>query len=196
MRGYSRIPGHNTSAYRWGNPASCRRAEQDAVNFLHGDVLKPNGLGKKVVCQLVNDQARVWGGGVARATAEEFPSAQQQFSKWLLQIPKRERLGQVHFAETGTDICIASLVAQEGYGPSLYPRIRYAPLEKCFSMVARFSLDHKAAVHLPRIGAGQSGGSWDTVEEIIRDTLVAQGVSVTIYDLPPTRQTTEAQLLI
>ena len=33
---------------------------------------------------------------------------------------------------------------------------------------------------MPRIGAGQSGGSWDTVEEIIRNTLVAQGVLVTV----------------
>jgi len=76
------------------------------------------------------------------------------------------------------------------------PRIRYAPLERCLSAVARFSLDHQATVHLPRIGAGQSGGSWDTIEEIIRDTLVAQGLRVTVYDLPPRRQATEAELLI
>jgi len=39
-------------------------AEQDGLNFRHGDVLSPGGPGMKVVCQLVNDQARVWGGGV------------------------------------------------------------------------------------------------------------------------------------
>lgn len=171
-------------------------AEQDALDFVHGNVLDPSGKGMKIVCQLVNDQAKVWGGGVARAAARRYPSAQQQFSQWIMQIPKRDRLGQVHFAKAVKDITIASLVAQEGYGTSLLPRIRYAPLEQCLSTVARFALDHQASVHLPRIGAGQSGGSWDTVEEIIRDALVAHKVPVKVYDLPPRRQTAEAELLI
>jgi hypothetical protein len=55
---------------------------------------------------------------------------------------------------------------------------------------------HKATVHMPRIGAGQSGGTWDNVEEIVRDTLTAEGVRVTVYDLQSGRQTTGAELLI
>ena len=58
-------------------------AEHDALDFLHGDVLKPVGIGTKVICQLVNDQARVWGGGVARAAAQKYPRAEQQFSQWI-----------------------------------------------------------------------------------------------------------------
>jgi O-acetyl-ADP-ribose deacetylase (regulator of RNase III) len=164
-------------------------AERDPLDFVHGNVLHPGGLGPKVICQLVNDQARVWGGGVARAASQKYPAAQRQFSEWILQVPKRERLGRVHFSNVGDDTFIASLIAQEGYGPSASPRIRYAPLEQCFSVVAEFARDREAKVHLPRIGMGQSGGVWNTVEEIIRDTLVAKGISVTIYDLPPKRQT-------
>ncbi len=171
-------------------------AEKDALAFVHGNVLNPGGAGPKVICQLVNDQARVWGGGVARSAAHKYPGAQRQFSEWILQIPRRERLGQVHFAGIRNDTFIASLIAQEGYGPSSSPRIRYAPLERCFSTVMKFALDHKASVHLPRIGAGQSGGAWDTVEEIIRDTLVAGGLRVTVHDLPPRRQAIESGLLI
>ena len=44
--------------------------------------------------------------------------------------------------------------------------------------------------------AGQSGGAWDTIEAIIRDTLTAKGVRVTIYELPPKRQSTGTELLI
>jgi O-acetyl-ADP-ribose deacetylase (regulator of RNase III) len=171
-------------------------AEKDALDFVHGNVLKPAGEGPKVVCQLVNDQARVWGGGVARSAAQKYPGAQKQFSEWLLQIPRRERLGHVHFADIGAETFIASLIAQEGYGASSSPRIRYAPLERCFSAVMRFALDQKASIHLPRIGTGQSGGTWDTVEEIIRDTLVAKGLRVTVYDLPPRRQAIVSGLLI
>jgi O-acetyl-ADP-ribose deacetylase (regulator of RNase III) len=159
-------------------------------------VLNSTGGGPKIICQLVNDLARRWGGGVARAAAQKYPTAHKQFSEWIIKLPRRERLGKVHFADLGNANFLASLVAQEGYGPSSAPRIRYAPLERCFSAVSGFALERKASVHLPRIGTGQSGGDWETVEEIIRDRLVANGISVTIYDLPPSRQSTGTELLI
>lgn len=167
-----------------------------ALRVVHGDVLKPIGTEPKVICQLVNDQARTWGGGVARSAAAKYPNAQRQFSDWFMKLPKRNRLGEAHFADVGNNIYIASLIAQEGYGASSTPRIRYAPLERCFRAVAEFAASHGLSVHLPRIGSGQGGGSWDTVEEIAQDTLIAKGVRVTVYDLPPKRQNTGAELLI
>jgi hypothetical protein len=102
----------------------------------------------------------------------------------------------VHFAEVGNATFLASLIAQEGFGASTSPRIRYAPLEHCFSLVAQFALDHDARVHMPRIGAGLSGGAWDTVEGIVRDAVIAKGVPVTVHDLPPKRQTAREALLL
>jgi O-acetyl-ADP-ribose deacetylase (regulator of RNase III) len=172
-------------------------AEPDPIKFVQGDVLTPPGSTMRVVCQLVNDQARAWGGGVARAAAKKFPTAQRDFSNWFIQVPRSARLGRVHFSTEQNDIVVASLIAQQGYGPSNSPRIRYAPLEQCLWSVAEFASVHNASVHLPRLGTGESGGRWETVEEIIRDTLVARDVRVTIYDLPPRRRRTEeAQLLI
>jgi O-acetyl-ADP-ribose deacetylase (regulator of RNase III) len=171
-------------------------ADPPALRVVHGDVLKPVGTEPKVICQLVNDQARTWGGGVARSAAVKYPNAQRQFSDWFMKLPRRARLGEVHFADVGSNTYIASLIAQEGYGASSTPRIRYAPLERCFRAVAEFAAGHGLSVHLPRIGSGQSGGSWDTVEEIAQDTLIAKGVRVTVYDLPPKRQNTGAELLI
>ena len=175
---------------------SVQAAEPEVLNFVQGNVLSPIGTGPKIICQLVNDQARTWGGGVARSTAQKYPAAQQEFTHWITRLPKRDRLGQVHFVSVDNRTFIASLVAQEGYGASNAPRIRYAPLERCFRMVAEFALDHGSAVNLPRIGGGQSGGSWNTVEEIIQDALIAKGVRVTIYDLPPKRMNAGAELLI
>jgi len=40
---------------------------------------------------------------------------------------------------------------------------------------------------MPRLGSGESGGSWDTVQEMVQDALVADGIPVTVYDLPPKR---------
>lgn len=162
-------------------------ASQTKLQFVHGDVLRPRGPEKKIICQLVNDQARVWGGGVARSTAKAFPNAQRNFSSWISSLPKTSRLGKVHFVQADETTYIASLIGQEGFGPSPMPRIRYAALEKCFTKVSEFAAAKSASVHLPRLGAGESGGSWDTVQEIIQDALVTDGISVTVYDLPPKR---------
>jgi hypothetical protein len=107
---------------------SAQDAEPEALNVVHGNVLSPIGTGPKIICQLVNDQARTWGGGVARSTAQKYPAAQQEFTDWITRLPKRDRLGQVHFIRVDNKTFIASLVAQEGYGASDVPRIRYAPL--------------------------------------------------------------------
>jgi hypothetical protein len=47
---------------------------------------------------------------------------------------------------------------------------------------------------MPRIGTGQSGGNWETVEEIVRGTLVSENIGVTIYDVPPKRQNSSNEL--
>jgi O-acetyl-ADP-ribose deacetylase (regulator of RNase III) len=171
-----------------------REARPEAMKALHGDVLDPRGPGTKIICQLVNDQARFWGGGVAKATAKKFPNAHKSFSDWIISMPRAKRLGEVHFADAEQSIFVASIVGQAGFGPSLLPRIRYAAIERGLELVTKFAASHHASVHMPRIGTGQSGGSWDTVEEIVRDTLVHQGIPVTVYDPPPQRISTSPGL--
>ena len=52
-------------------------AGRQGMKLVHGDVLDPRTPGGKIICQLVNDQARTWGGGVARSTARRYPKAQE-----------------------------------------------------------------------------------------------------------------------
>lgn len=184
------IPGYPGSSYpRVAGIIRFAKAEAPnaRMNFVHGDVLAAHGSGTKVICQLVNDQARVWGGGVARSAAKAFPNAQREFTNWISSIPKGKRLGDVHFARADKNLFLASLVGQAGFGPSSTPRIRYAALEKCFEKISEFASANAASVHMPRLGSGQSGGSWDTVQELIQDALIADGIPVTVYDLPPKR---------
>ena len=162
-------------------------AGREAMKVILGDALEPRVLGDKVICQLVNDQARTWGGGVARAAARKFPKAQGSFSTWITGLPRSQRLGSVHFEAVGPSTTIASLVGQQGYGPSTSPRIRYSALAQCFEKVLAYASDHEASVHMPRIGEGQSGGSWETVAEIVRTVLVTNNIPVTVYELPPRR---------
>ena len=165
-----------------------RRDDTSPITYLHGNALDPRGDGKRLVCQLVNDRARKWGGGIARRAAEKFPQAEKEFAHWIAGLPTDDRLGRVHFSTETDGIVIASLVAQEGFGKSQFPRIRYGALEQCLKSVASFSQENGFTIHMPRIGTGAAGGTWEVVEEIIDECLVATGLTVTVYDLPPKRQ--------
>lgn len=157
------------------------------LRLLHGDVLEPRNGGKKIICQLVNDKAVKWGGGVARKIAKRFPGAEEVYSEQVKHIRQRDRLGRVIFSEAGGDLTIASLIGQEGFGPSLFPRIRYSALQACLEKVAAHAENIGASIHMPKIGTGSAGGDWSTIEEILDDVMVRAGLFVTIYDVPPKR---------
>lgn len=157
------------------------------IRLVHGDVLEPRNGGKRIICQLVNDKAVKWGGGVARKIAKRFPGAEEAYSEQVKHIRQRDRLGRVIFSEAGGDLSIASLIGQEGFGPSLFPRIRYSALQACLEKVADHAANIGASIHMPKIGTGSAGGDWSTIEEILDDVMVRAGLFVTIYDIPPKR---------
>ncbi|WP_421783406.1 ImmA/IrrE family metallo-endopeptidase [Kiloniella litopenaei] len=158
------------------------------IRFIHGNALEPRGDGLKIVCQMVNDKALRWGGGIARLSATKFPKAQKEFTRDIQLIPSNERLGCIHFSSEQDDIIIASLVAQAGFGRSSFPRIRYGALKTCLDQLVQKAKVLSASVHMPRIGAGSAGGEWNVIEELIEDSLVNAAVNVTIYDLPPKKK--------
>lgn len=157
------------------------------IRLLHGNVLEPRNGGKKIICQLVNDKAVKWGGGVSRKTAKRFPYAEEAYTEQVIQIPPHDRLGRVVFSEASEQLTIASLIGQEGFGPSLFPRIRYSALRTCLEQVAKYAISTNASIHMPKIGTGSAGGDWSTIEELLDDVMVRAGLFVTVYDIPPKR---------
>ena len=169
---------------RFGEPALGHRP----LRYVHGNALEPRGTGPRIICQLVNDRALRWGGGIAQQTAKKFPLAQADFSSWLANIPFQERLGNVHFYKVDEDVTIASIVGQSGFGSSNQPRIRYVALEAALSKVAEQADKTASTVHLPRIGTGAAGGKWQTVVEMVEEAFTERGIDVLVYDLPPRRK--------
>jgi Zn-dependent peptidase ImmA (M78 family)/O-acetyl-ADP-ribose deacetylase (regulator of RNase III) len=157
------------------------------IKYVTGDALSPRGPGTKILCQLVNDRAKKWGGGVARKSAKIFPAAEASFSAWIEQIPNEHRLGAVHEYVISPDLILASIVGQSGFGSGTTPRIRYAAVETALRRIASLATDIGASVHMPKIGTGAAGGQWTTVEDIVEQVLVKSGLQVSVYDLPPQR---------
>ena len=89
-------------------------------------------------------------------------------------------------------IYVASIVAQHGYGESRKPRIRYAALQAGLQQIADAAAKDGASIHMPRIGAGQAGGNWGVVEEMIDDALIQRGLSVLVYSLPDEQWTPDS----
>jgi hypothetical protein len=163
---------------------SARAVHEGEYTVLHGDATDPRGSGPRVIAHLVNDKTPNWGGAFATALKEAFPLAQEEFRRDIRLHPEALALGSVSFCEVGENLSVATMVAQHGYGSSTKPRIRYAALKECLSRVAAFAEDARASVHAPRIGAGQAGGHWPIVKELLDESLIRRGIDVTVY-VPP-----------
>ena len=166
-------------------PTKRSNPSRPALTFLRGDATRPRGTGAQIVVQVVNDATPNWGGrGFSMALLRRWPQVQEDFRAWARATPRALALGRVHVAQADQAIQVASLIAQHGYGPSASPRVRYRALKAALEELAKVAVEAQATVHMPRIGCGQAGGSWDVVEELLTITLGAAGVPVCVYDPP------------
>ncbi|MEX2197064.1 MAG: ImmA/IrrE family metallo-endopeptidase [Thermoleophilaceae bacterium] len=166
------------------HPRGVRRVADVELVLVHGDATAPRGAGPLMIVHLVNDRTPNWGGAFARALRERHPAAQEDFRAWVNEDRTRLRLGAAFVSEVDDDLYVATIVGQHGYGRSARPRIRYAAVRQALGTVARFASDSAVSVHMPRIGAGQAGGRWPLIREIVEETLTRRGLPVTVY-VPP-----------
>ncbi|WP_225853235.1 hypothetical protein [Micromonospora sp. AMSO1212t] len=81
------------------------------------------------------------------------------------------------------DLWVANMVGQRGMRRgSAGPPIRYDAVERCLAALAVQAEELGASVHMPRIGCGLAGGSWQRIEPLIRRALSERGIPVTVYD--------------
>ena len=158
------------------------------ITYLRGDARNPRGVGNRLILQLVNDKALTWGAGFAKAVREKWPELQSKFTAWVQSRDSEFRLGGIHVAEIEPTLHLVSLVAQHGYGPSPKPRIRYRALMESLEKVAALAQRLNASIHMPRIGEGQSRGSWDIVREIVDQAFCSKSIDVFVYELPDSKR--------
>lgn len=170
-----------------GEAAPCFR-------FVHGDATAPDMSGHVMIVHVVNDKTPNWGGnGFAASLRRTLPNVQEDFQDWAEHHRPSYRLGNIRVSKPRSDLSVASVVAQHGYGPSAAPRIRYSALREGLTKVAAVARQINASIHMPRIGTGQAGGEWAIIEDIVRDTLCVTGLTITVYDMPGSVLRQEAQ---
>jgi O-acetyl-ADP-ribose deacetylase (regulator of RNase III) len=159
----------------------------DGINYVIGDATEPVGDGPKLVAHICNDQGG-WGRGFVMALSGKDEQPERLYRKMAVERPLE--LGSVQMClfgpqADGSPVFVANMVAQHGYMSLANPvPLDYKALRECLDVVGQEAADIGASVHMPRIGCGLGGGSWDTVEEAILAILVdVYKVDVTVYDL-------------
>lgn len=152
------------------------------MNFRVGDATDPVGPAPRIVAHGVNDLGR-WGKGFVLAVAARWPRARDEYLRWSAQGDGFE-LGAVQFVEFSDGTTVANMVTQRGIRPAGgIPPIRYAAVKKALSTVGDAAIELGASVHMPRIGCGLGGGTWDQILPLVDSELCARGVVVVVYDL-------------
>lgn len=162
------------------------------IHYVRGDATEPRGDGHKIIVHCCNDIG-AWGAGFVLAISKKWPHVEDAYRAL-----GSYALGDVQFVKATEDITVANIIGQHGIGGmsraldsgrklsagyrDKHPPIRYEAIEQGLRVVRYRATNHAhlASVHMPRMGCGLAGGSWDTMEPIIAKAL--QDLEVTVYD--------------
>jgi O-acetyl-ADP-ribose deacetylase (regulator of RNase III) len=163
---------------------SGRRAETMAtIRYLQGDATQPPATGNRIIAHICNDQGG-WGKGFVAALSKRWGEPEAAYRSWYRDRPGNDfGLGAIRLVPVEPDLWVANLVAQHGdRATSEGPPIRYEAVRTCLRKLAQEAAKLGASVHMPRIGCGLAGGSWEEIEPIISDELTSKDIEVTVYD--------------
>lgn len=148
------------------------------LRYVTGDATAPEGSGPRIIAHCTNN-LHAWGAGFVLALSRRWsrPEAHYRLNP--------AELGVVEFVEVDADLYVANMCAQNGFPTRERPvAVDYDALGVCLDAVAAEAKRLGASIHSPRFGAGIAGGRWTMIEALIEKRLVANGIDVTIYDLP------------
>jgi O-acetyl-ADP-ribose deacetylase (regulator of RNase III) len=157
------------------------------IKYLNGDATNPSSSGPNVIAHICNDIGG-WGKGFVLAITKRWPEPETQYRQWFANRESNDfALGGVQFVEVDTKMWVANMIAQHKIkrGNDGVPPIRYDAVKSCLGLLAQFATNHQATIHMPRIGCGLAGGTWDEIEPLIEQTCGVAQVPVFVYDFAP-----------
>lgn len=152
------------------------------ITYIKGDATTPQQEGNKIIVHICND-AGGWGKGFVVAISNRWKEPEKQYREWF-RSQDRFQLGEARFVQVESDLWIANVIGQH----KIYkdengnPPVRYDAIRQGLEKTAKFALEIGASVHMPRIGCGLAGGSWDQIEPLIEESLSSKEIAVTVYD--------------
>ncbi|MGC4044938.1 MAG: macro domain-containing protein [Armatimonas sp.] len=156
----------------------------NGIVYIKGDATSPQASGNKIIAHVCNDIGG-WGRGFVLAISARWPEPEAAFRQWHRERASNDfALGAVQLVPVGDYLWVANMIGQCGIkrGSKGVP-IRYDAVEACLENLAVHAVELDASVHMPRIGCGLAGGTWDRIELLISKTLLASNIAVYVYDV-------------
>ena len=154
------------------------------IIYTVGDATEPQIPGNKIIAHICNDIGG-WGRGFVLAISELSPAPERAYREWYQGREQNDfALGAVQFIAVSPEIIVANMIGQHGIRKmGGTPPIRYDAVETALETIGQKALETVASVHLPRIGCGLAGGSWNKIEPLIEKRICIKDVAVFVYDL-------------
>ena len=153
------------------------------INYIKGDATVPQAKGNKIIAHICNNLGG-WGKGFVLAVSKRWPEPEQEYRKWHRNRANNNfELGNIQIVQVEKYIYVANMLGQQGMktGSKGAP-IRYESVKKCLERLSEEATTLNASVHMPRIGCGLAGGKWEKIEPLIKESLINNNISTTVYD--------------
>lgn len=165
------------------------------VIYKTGDATQPDlrqGSANYLI-HVCNDQGG-WGAGFTGALSKRYTQPERAYREWYRRIglygSLSFELSGIQLVSVGQHLTVVNMLAQRGYRTqdNLKP---FSPVDFticCIKLYNHIDPSHKlcppVCIHLPRVGCGLGGGTWEEVEVILHKYFVAEGIKVIVYDQP------------
>lgn len=171
------------------------------IKYVKGDATNPCiPYGVRIIAHVCNNVGK-FGAGFAGCVAKRWGFVRDRYVEWSVSSKseifkdKNFALGAIQIVPIGSGLYIANMIAQNGVRSSKNPHpINYMALGECLKKlddwVASYikakapmvvpNLCPDVTIHMPRIGCGLAGGSWDVIEPLIGSLI---NIDVYVYDL-------------
>ena len=157
------------------------------IQYIRGDATNPQKPGTCLIVHICNDLG-LWGAGFVLAVDRRWGPTPKRIYQQAKQEcgPAPLPGGSMHAIRVSPTVWVVNIVGQHGVrrDESGGPCIRYPWVEQALTRHVRpLALDLPAPVslHMPRIGCGLAGGTWDLMGPLVERTL--GDLDVTVYDL-------------
>lgn len=153
-----------------------------SIQYKNGDATSPSSEGNKIIVHICNDVGG-WGKGFVLAISNKWEEPEKQYREWY-KSKKNFSLGQVQSVRVSDEIWVANIIGQQDIKKEKdgNPPIRYEAVKSGLEKVSDFAMETNASIHMPRIGCGLAGGTWDKIEPLIKNELCERDIKVTVYD--------------
>jgi O-acetyl-ADP-ribose deacetylase (regulator of RNase III) len=152
------------------------------INFAKGDATQPKSEGNKIIVHICNDIGG-WEKGFVVAISKRWTEPEKKYREWF-KSQANFKLGEVQFVQVENDTWVANMIGQHKINKDEHGNapIRYDAVAKGLLAVGTFAKEKNASVHMPRIGCGLAGGTWDKIEPLIQSGISSNDIPVTVYD--------------